>query len=135
MTQRGQLSLLFAVTGFVGAVGASTFLWFFAGSENSYVVLGFKQPWLFAAFPFVGAFLAAAWSACFKITSFGAFHGALIALLSFFSFCAIVGGLGPAGLWGFIGFGFFGFVLFGWVLVLLGALAGRYFKRNLRGVL
>jgi hypothetical protein len=120
--------LLFSAVGFVGAAGAGTFLWLFVGPEHSLAVLGVRHPWLFSVFPVAGATLAAIWSGCFNASKFGAAQGALVAFLAFLSFCALLSPLVGAGLWGFAGFSVFGFILFGWLLVLLGALAGHYFR-------
>jgi hypothetical protein len=135
MTPRRRLTLVFTAVGFFGALVSGAFLWFFVGPQYSYAVLGFREAWLFATFPFIGALLAAAWSACFDTTSFGAPHGAVVALLSFLTFCALLSGLGPFGAWGFFAFAFFGFLLFGWALVLLGAFAGFRYRRSASGAL
>jgi hypothetical protein len=124
------LAALFGLVGFLGGAISALFLWNFISPQHPYVVIGLEDPRTFLLFPFVGALLAAAWTTVFSPRGFGAVLGAIVALLAFVTFCALVASFGDGGLWGFLAFTFFGLILFGWSLVLLGALAGWYFGRS-----
>ena len=112
--------LLFAVVGLVGALGTSVFLWLLGGPEYAPASL----PWVLTFFPL----LAATWSACFKVRSFGTVHGALVALLTFISFWGLFTVLSLNSVWIFLAWCYFSFISFGWLFVLLGAWAGRHFR-------
>lgn len=129
MSERKLLISYFALAGFIGGLGATLFLWRFVGPEHSGVVLGFRQAWLWFAFPVVGAALSAFWARLFGERGFGLLRGALVSFLAFLSFCALLG-LAGAGPVAFFAFSFFGFLLVGWALVLLGAVTGWLYQRQ-----
>ncbi len=130
MNPKSRLAVHFALAGFLGGAISATFLWGFISPTHPYVVIGLKDAWTFLLFPFVGAILASAWTTVFNPHGFGAVLGAIVAFLAFVSFCALLAVVGDGGLWGFLAFTFFGLLLFGWGLVLLGAITGWYFGRN-----
>ena len=116
------------------------FLWFFVGPESSDVVLGFREAWLFLAFPVVGSTLAVFWAwvvASFGRggepdipINFGGLKGSPIGLLSFISFCGLLAVYG-SGFVAFLAFLMFGFLLVGWIILLLGALTERAIVANI----
>ena len=118
------------MAGLVGGLGATIVLWRFVGPEHSGVVLGFSQSWFWFAFPVVGAALSAFWARLLGERGFGLLRGALASFLAFLSFCAILS-LAGAGPVAFFAFSFFGFVLVGWALVLLGAVTGWLYRRQI----
>jgi hypothetical protein len=132
---RRRLATYFALAGFLGGAVSAVFLWVFISPQHPYFVIGLKNAWSFALFPFVGALLAAAWTTVFNPRGFGALFGAIVALLSFVTFCALIAAVGHGGLWGFLAFTFFGLIMFGWGLLLLGAVTGWYFVRHARRAL
>jgi hypothetical protein len=129
MSERKLLISYFALAGLVGGLGATVVLWYFVGPEHSGAVLGFSEGWFWFAFPVVGAALAVFWARLLGENGFGLLRGALVSFLAFLSFCAILSlvGAGPVA---FFAFSFFGFVLVGWALVVLGAVAGWLFRRQ-----
>jgi hypothetical protein len=135
MNPRRRLAAHFALVGFLGGAISAVFLWNFISPQHPYVVIGLKHTWTFVLFPFVGALVAAAWTTVFSPQGFSAVLGAIVALLAFVTFCALVAMVGDGGLWGFLAFTFFGLILFGWGLVLLGAIAGWYFGRGAQSAL
>jgi hypothetical protein len=132
---RSQLAAYFALVGLLGGMIATVFLFFYLSSDSLYVVLGLRHHWNLAIFPFAGALLSALYTIPFAPQKIGPALGAVIAILAFVTFCALVATVGDAGMWGFLAFAFFGFVFFGWSLVVLGALAGWYFKRGVKRAL
>ena len=113
----------------MGGLGATLVLWGFVGPTNSYVVLGFRQLWIWFAFPIVGGVLSGFWATLFRETNFGIFQGAFVSLLAFVTFCALLASVG-AGTMAFIAFVSFGFILIGWAMVLLGGVTGWLFRRQ-----
>jgi len=132
MSERNLLISYFASAGFVGGLAATLFLWRFVGPEHSRVVLGFSQLWFWFAFPVVGAALSAFWARLLGERGFGLLRGALVSFLAFLSFCALLGLAGPGGPAAFFAFSFFGFLLVGWALVLLGAVTGWLYQRQVK---
>jgi hypothetical protein len=130
MSERNLLISYFALAGLVGGLGATLFLWHFVGPEYSGAVLGFRHIWFWFVFPVVGAALSAFWARLFGEAGFGVLRGALVSFLAFVSFCGILSLVGPGGPWAFFAFSFFGFVLVGWALVVLGAVTGWLFRRQ-----
>lgn len=132
--------MYFLIAGFLGGVGGSALLWQFVGPDHNYWVMGFRERWILIAFPFVGAFLSGFWAVYLLAPGFGAVRGAAVSLLAFLTFNLVLALLGPAGIQaGFVdGIGeflgvvlsytLFGFIVFGWVLVAIGALTGWLFK-------
>ena len=129
MSERNLLVSYFTLAGLVGGLAVTIFLWRFVGPENSGIVLGFNQSWFWFAFPVVGAGLSAFWARLLGEKGFGLLRGALVSFLAFLSFCALLS-LAVAAPVAFFAFSFFGFVLVGWALVLLGAVTGWLFRRQ-----
>ena len=127
--------MYFALVGLLGGVIATVFLFFYVPSQFQGVVLGLKHPWSLVAFPLAGAILAALYTTSFGPQNVGPAVGTVIALAAFITFCALVAIVGEAGLWGFLAFAFFGFISFGWGSLLLGGIAGWYFRRSVRRAL
>lgn len=129
MRERSLLISYFALAGLLGGVGATVFLWRTVGPEHSGVVLGFSQRWPWFVFPVIGAVLSAFWARLLGENRFGTLRGALVSFLAFLSFCALLG-LAGAGPIAFFAFSFFGFLLVGWALMLLGAVTGWFYRRQ-----
>jgi len=134
MNYRKQLFGYFGIAGFLGASGGSIFLWQFYGSENSNILFGVRQSWPFLVLPFVGALIAGLWAALFRGPGFGSARGALVALLSFLTFTALLSAVrmesAMDSMARFLAYSFFGFVFVGWALVAIGVFTGWLFKRH-----
>ena len=142
MTIKQRIFMYFFAAGFLGGLAGTGFLWYALGSDNSYLILGFRERWIFYAFPFVGALLSGFWAVSLLVPDFGAVRGAAASLLAFLTFNLVLVLLGPAGFnGGFIagingllsvvfGYTLFGFIMFGWALVVIGVITGWLFKRS-----
>ncbi len=142
MALKQKVFYFFLFAGFIGGLGATVFLWNLTEPDNQYVVLGFRERWIFYTFPFVGALLSGFWAFVLLVPDFGAMRGAFASLLAFLTFILVLGLLSPAGFGGnfpvgvkgilgtVFAFTVFGFVMFGWALIVIGALAGWLFKRS-----
>ncbi len=134
MDYRKQLFGYFGIAGFLGALGGTVFLWQFYGLENSNILFGVRQSWPFFVLPFVGALVAGFWAALFRGPSFGPARGALVAVLSFLTFTALLSAVrmesAMDSMARFFAYSFFGFIFVGWALVAIGVLTGWLFKRQ-----
>ena len=99
------------------------------GPKHGAVVLSFSKAWLLLAYPIAGAALSAFWARLFGGPGFGLLRGALVAFLAFLSFCALLSLVSSSPVL-FFAFSLFGFILVGWILVLLGAVTGWLYQRQ-----
>jgi hypothetical protein len=139
MSESKLLIFYFTVAGLVGGFGATYPLWPALGSEQSNVVLGpkhgamalsFSKAWLLLVYPIAGAALSAFWARFFRGPGFGLPRGALVTFMAFLSFCALLSLVG-ANFFLFFPISFFGFIFGGWVLVLVGAVTGWLYRRQI----
>jgi hypothetical protein len=133
--------LCFGISGFLGSSAATVFLWWWLGPEdldlNVHLVLGLNSAEQLLALPILGVIYPMACTKLFKPKGFGAIQGAKVSFYSFLAVCASLAiyisviNLYFMLLGSFFAFLMFGFFLFGWALVLLGALTGKYYERHI----
>lgn len=133
------LIFYFTVAGLVGGFGATYYLWSALGPEQGNVVLGpkhsamalsFSKTWFLLIYPIAGAALAAFWARLFRGPGFGLLRGAFVAFMAFLSFCALLS-LVSGNFFLFFTLSFYGFIIVGWVLVLVGAITGWLYRRQI----
>jgi hypothetical protein len=136
MAPKRRLVLLFASAAFIAAAVSTLVLWeLFHGPRYIDMVTGPYGSRALVTFPFVAAGLAGLYASLFEVQRFGTGRGALVALLSFVSFCIMVNALTAGGMKGFLALLLVASALFGWPLVILGAVIGWFFRRNVRSAL
>lgn len=131
MGPKPRLVLLFASAAFIAGAISTLVLWeLFHGPRYIDMVTGSYGPWLLVVFPFAAAALAAFWASFFKVQGFGIVQGALVALLTFVTFCTMLNALNGGGIEGLLALLLAASVFFGWALVLVGAAIGWFVRRS-----
>lgn len=109
---------------------ATAVLWRLIDPRHTSFNFGIPDTQAFLLFPLVGGLLAGAWALIVKSNAFGPLRGALAALCSFITFNALFAFFGMNYFSVFLSSTFIGSMLFGWFLVLVGAVAGWLYQRN-----
>ena len=131
--------LCFGITGFVGSAAVTVFFWWWFGPENLdrnvRLVLGLDSAMHLLAFPILGVIFPVAWTRKYKTEGFGLAQGAAVSFYSFISVCASLAIYNSINthilsLASFFAYCMFGFMMFGWALIVLGALTGKYYERH-----
>lgn len=136
MSQKLLLLLFLGGAAFLSGAISTIILWeLFHGPRYIDMVVGSYSPWLLVTFPFVVTALTAFWASFFKANMFGSVKGALVALLTLVTFCALLNAMHGGGVDHFFSLLLAAFIFFGWALMLVGAAIGWFFRRTVSAAL